>query len=58
MKEFVIESKRRKAMLDKFAGELIDDIIFDTALTDDEVGYLMLKIQEEMTNYFESLKED
>lgn len=58
MKEFIIESKRRKAMLDKFAGELIDDIIFDTALTDDEVGYLMLKIQEEMTNYFESLKED
>jgi hypothetical protein len=58
MKEFLIESKRRKAMLDKFAGELIDDIIFDTALTDDEVGYLMLKIQEEMTNYFESLKED
>lgn len=58
MKEFLIESKRRKAMLDKFAGELIDDIIFDTALTDDEVGYLMLKIQEEMTNYFESLNED
>ena len=58
MKEFIIESKRRKAMLDKFAGELIDDIIFDTALTDDEVGYLMLKIQEEMTSYFESLKED
>lgn len=58
MKEFLIESKRRKEMLDKFAGELIDDIIFDTALTDDEVGYLMLKIQEEMTNYFESLKED
>lgn len=52
-----IPEGRRKAVLDKFAGEIADMVIFDPSIDDQELPYILSKIEEEIENFFESIDE-
>lgn len=45
-------SERKKVCLTKLASEMVDGITFDPTLTDEEVDYVLLAIQDEINNWF------
>lgn len=47
----------RKAILDNFAGEIVDMVIFDPSIDDKELPYILSKIEEEIENFLESTDE-
>ena len=52
-----IPEGRRKVILDKFAGEIADMVIFDPSIADEELPYILQKIEDEIENFFESIDE-
>lgn len=50
-------SERKKVILTKLAGEFVDGITFDPTFSDEEVGYLLLAVQDEITEWFNGEKE-
>ena len=45
-------SERKKVCLTKLASEMVDGITFDPTLTDEEVDYVLLAIQDEISDWF------
>lgn len=51
-------SPRKQKCLEKLASEMIDGITFDPTLTDEEVDFVLLVLQSEITEWFKSGKEN
>lgn len=45
-------SEREKVCLTKLASEMIDGITFDPTLSDEAVDYVLLAIQDEISDWF------